>query len=81
MTCGSGAVVPSDRVYVVSVSSVKITAALPFCGLIATSNRSSKFRVPRAQPVPNVQTTPTWFGWAETTACVKCAPSSVVFAR
>src|SRR6266705_5410249 len=80
MTWGNGATVPSLRVYVVSVSSVKMIAALPFNGLIATSNRSSRFRVPRTQPVPNVQITPTWFGCEVTVACVKCEPSSVVWA-
>src|SRR5438128_1655662 len=35
-------------------------AALPFWGSIATSNRSSRLRVPEAQPLPPVQTTPTW---------------------
>src|SRR5437870_4973763 len=70
MTWGNGATVPSLRVYVVSVSSVKMIAALPLNGLIATSNRSSRFRVPRAQPVPKVQITPMWFGCADTVAWV-----------
>src|SRR3989442_14289583 len=80
-TCGSGTTVPSFRVYLVKVSSVKMIAALPSSGLIATSNRSSKFLGPLAQPVPFVQITPTWFGWAETAACGNWEPSPLVGAR
>src|SRR5881296_3941874 len=81
MTWGNGATVPSLRVYLVSVSSVKMIAALPLSGLIATSNRSSRLRVPRAQPVPKVQITPTWFGRAVTWTCWKLAPPLVLCAR
>lgn len=65
----------------VSVSSVQMTPARPSTGLIATLNRSSKFRVPGTQPVPLVQITPVWFDALLATLCVKVAPLLLVCAR
>jgi hypothetical protein len=46
----------------VSVLSTYTIAARPLSGSIFTWNKSSKFRVPGAQPVLLVQITPIWFG-------------------
>jgi len=65
----------------VSVSSTYTMAARSLRGSMPTWNKSSRLRVPGAHPVPSVQITPTWFGFAVTRFCVKLAPLLVVCAR